>query len=72
MWEIFKTNVLAPSLTRVGSATAGALVTFGMTHADANAVGVAVGVLLGWGIDLMLAWFRKRRIIARALGKLSP
>lgn len=47
MWEVIKTNVLLPSLGRVGSAATGYLVAIGANQQHADWVGVGlVGAIL--------------------------
>ena len=69
MLEMIKANVIGPASTRIGSLTVGGLVTLGMTQPHANAVGLGVAALLGFGCDLILAWYRKRAIINKATGQ---
>lgn len=68
LFEAIKANVLVPATTRIGSLTAGGLVTLGMTQPHADAVALGTAALLGFGVDLMLAWFRKRAIERKAGG----
>lgn len=66
MIEMIKANVLLPATTRMGSLAAGGLVTLGMTQPHADAVGLGLAALLGFGVDLVLAWYRKRTIQHKA------
>lgn len=63
MWEIIKSNVLAPAATRLGSFASGGLMAVGANadHAQQVGLGIAAAVLIG--LDLGLAYLRKRIII---------
>lgn len=67
LWDAIKENVVKPTGTRIGSMVAGAVVYYGATEPTATAIGVGVTAALTFGIDLMLAWFRKRNIIKKAV-----
>lgn len=60
------TNVLLPMTTRVGVGITGYLVGIGATAQYADWVGTGVAGALLIGVDLMLAWFRKRSIVRKA------
>lgn len=66
MLELFKENVLKPMLTRIGMLTTGWLVGMGANQDHAN--WVALGVLGGGLVifDLVMAYLRKRGIVAKA------
>ena len=66
MVKTFKDNVLLPLSTRLGTAASLWLTGYGVAH-DQALVTSAVTVALGVGIDLMLAWFRKRSIQRKAV-----
>lgn len=68
MIEAIKTNLIMPMATRVGTATSFWLVGLGVAQHEANILGSALTVAIGVGIDLMLAWYRKRAIVRKAVG----
>lgn len=67
MWDAIKQNILLPGSTRIGTFIAGVLVTNGVASEHASVIGLAVPVTIFVGIDLMLAWYRKRAIIKKAV-----
>lgn len=69
LWDAIKENVVKPTGTRIGSMVAGAVVYYGATEPQATAIGVGVTAALTFGIDLMLAWFRKRSIVNTTAAK---
>lgn len=66
--EALKANILGPLSTRIGTSVSFGLAGYGVAEGDATILGNAVVVLLGLGIDLMLAWFRTRDIQRKASG----
>lgn len=71
MYHFFKSNILAPLGTRLGTFVSGGLVFHGVTTAHADVLGTAVAVGLGVGADLGLAWLRKQAIIKQVLTNLG-
>lgn len=67
LWDAIKSNVLLPASTRMGTATAGALVAYGVESGHAATLGTALPVLVLVAVDFVLAWFRKRAIQNKAI-----
>lgn len=67
MLDLLKSNVFGPAATRLGTLVTGALIGIGAnaTHADWVGTGIAGAFLIG--MDLGLAWLRKRRIQDKAI-----
>lgn len=68
MIEAIKSNVLLPTATRIGFTVTGLLVGLGANAQHADWVGTGVAGALLIGVDLMLAWLRKRSIQRKASG----
>lgn len=66
MLEAFKANVVLPVSTRLGMGTTGFLVGLGANAQHADWVGTGVAGVILVGVDLMLAWLRKRGIQNKA------
>lgn len=66
MFKTFKKNVLDPMAVRVGTGISGLLVGYGLTESHADIVGMACVAVLGVGIDLMLSWLARRKLLAEA------
>lgn len=70
MFSQFKSNVLAPVSTRLGSLVSGGLVGLGAQTDHANWVGIGVASGLLISVDLMAAWLRKRAIQRKAVSSI--
>lgn len=72
MWQLIRSNVIAPLSTRLGTATAfflGGKCVFAdycIAQSDAHTLGAAVSIGGLLGFDLVMEYLRKRAIISKA------
>lgn len=69
LWDAIKNNVLLPASTRLGTLASGGLIAIGVETGHATTLGTALPVAVLVGVDLMLAWLRKRSIQRKTLAK---
>lgn len=66
MFDLIKSNLLAPLGTRLGSLATGALIGIGANAAHADWVGTGIAGAFLIAADLGLAWLRDRSIATKA------
>lgn len=71
LWNVIRSNVIAPASTRLGTLVAGTLVPLGANADHAAQVGIGVTALGLIMFDLTVAYIRKRYIERNALAKVG-